>query len=205
MPKFDGWNTVHLDNHDSGRSLTRRASDSSEHRTAPAKMFATYLTTLDGTPFLPAGQEIGMANLEKEYNADAYLDVEGENYYNKVLTARGGDVGEMEDVLRELQLKGRDHGRLPMQWDGSYNACFTTGSEPWIVVNKDYVEWNVASQLDDPESVMGYWKKTIAWRKEMADLFIYRSYTAISEEETGELVLGHERNSQAGQKASCTS
>ncbi|KAJ5938811.1 putative alpha-glucosidase (maltase) [Penicillium verhagenii] len=70
-----------------------------------------------------------------------------------------------------------------------------------MVVNKDYVEWNVASQLDDPESVMGYWKKIIALRKEMADLFVYGSYTAISEEETGELVLGYERISQAGQKA----
>ncbi|KAJ5938812.1 alpha-amylase [Penicillium verhagenii] len=93
MPKFDGWNTVYLDNHDSGRSLTRYASDSSEHRTASAKMLATYLTTLGGTPFLLAGQEIGMANLGKEYKADACIDVEGENYYNKILAARGGDVG----------------------------------------------------------------------------------------------------------------
>ncbi|KAJ5814029.1 alpha-amylase [Penicillium pulvis] len=201
MPKFDGWNTVYLDNHDSGRSITRYASDAPEYRAASAKMLATYLTTLSGTPFLLAGQEIGMANLGKEYGAEAYIDVEGKNYYNKVLKARGGDVGRMGDVLRELQLKARDHGRLPMQWDSSANAGFTTASEPWMVVNKDYTKWNVESQLDDPGSVMGYWKEMIAMRKKMADLFVYGSYVALSEEDTGEMVLGYERVSQTGQKA----
>ncbi|KAJ5889878.1 alpha-amylase [Penicillium tannophilum] len=201
MPKFDGWNTVYLDNHDSGRSITRYASDAPEHRAASAKMLATYLTTLSGTPFLLAGQEIGMANLGKEYGAEAYIDVEGKNYYNKVLKARGGDVSQMGDVLRELQLKARDHGRLPMQWDSSANAGFTTASEAWMVVNKDYAEWNVESQLDVPGSVMGYWKEMIALRKKMADLFVYGSYVALSEEDTGEMVIGYERVSQTGQKA----
>ncbi|KAJ5556518.1 alpha-amylase [Penicillium frequentans] len=201
MPKFDGWNTVYLDNHDSGRSITRYASDAPEYRASSAKMLATYLTTLSGTPFLLAGQEIGMANLGKEYGAEAYIDVEGKNYYNKVLKARGGEVGQMGDVLRELQLKARDHGRLPMQWDSSANAGFTTASEPWMIVNKDYTEWNVESQLDNPGSVMGYWKEMIAMRKKMADLFVYGSYVALSEEDTGEMVLGYERVSQTGQKA----
>ncbi|KAJ6002739.1 alpha-amylase [Penicillium sp. IBT 35674x] len=201
MPKFNGWNTVYLDNHDSGRSITRYASDAPEYRAASAKMLATYLTTLSGTPFLLAGQEIGMANLGKEYGAEAYIDVEGKNYYNKVLKAREGDVNQMGDVLRELQLKARDHGRLPMQWDCSANAGFTTASEPWMIVNKDYTEWNVESQLDDPGSVMGYWKEMIAMRKDLADLFVYGSYVALSEEDTGEMVLGYERVSQTGQKA----
>ncbi|KAJ5559953.1 alpha-amylase [Penicillium frequentans] len=201
MPKFDGWNTVYLDNHDSGRSITRYASDAPEYRASSAKMLATYLTTLSGTPFMLAGQEIAMANLGKEYGAEAYIDVEGKNYYNKVLKARGGDVGQMGDVLRELQLKARDHGRLPMQWDRSANAGFTTASEPWMIVNKDYTEWNVESQLDDPGSVMGYWKEMIALRKKMADMFVYGSYVALSEEDTGEMVLGYERVSQTGQKA----
>lgn len=201
MPKFDGWNTVYLDNHDSGRSITRYASDAPEHRAASAKMLATYLTTLSGTPFLLAGQEIGMANLGKEYGAEAYIDVEGKNYYNKVLKARGGDVSQMGDVLRELQLKARDHGRLPMQWDSSANAGFTTASEPWMIVNKDYADWNVESQLDVPGSVMAYWKEMIALRKKMADLFVYGSYVALSEEDTGEMVLGYERVSQTGHKA----
>ncbi|KAE8383256.1 glycoside hydrolase superfamily [Aspergillus bertholletiae] len=203
MPKFDGWNTIYLDNHDSGRSLSRYASDAWEYRSTAAKMLATYLTTLGGTPFMLAGQEIGMANLGKDYGADAYIDVEGKNYYNEILKARGGNVGKMDDVLRELQLKSRDHGRLPMQWDSSPNAGFTVASaKPWMTMNKDYIAWNVASQLNDPESIMSYWKQMIALRREYSDLFVYGSYTALEESETGEMVLGYERNwSQADQKA----
>ncbi|KAJ5768513.1 glycoside hydrolase superfamily [Penicillium manginii] len=203
MPKFDGWNTVYLDNHDSGRSLSRYASDAPEYRATAAKMLATYLTTLAGTPFMLAGQEIGMANLGKEYGADSYIDVEGKNYYNEVLKARGGDVGKMDDVLRELQLKSRDHGRLPMQWDDSANAGFTVASaKPWMTINKDYTEWNVARQLDDPESIMAYWKQMLALRKDHSDIFVYGSYTALEESVTGEMVLGYEREwEQKGQKA----
>lgn len=203
MPKFDGWNTVYLDNHDSGRSLSRYTSDAPEHRSAAAKMLATYLTTLSGTPFMLAGQEIGMANLGKDYGADAYIDVEGKNYYNEVLKARGGNVGKMDDVLRELQLKSRDHGRLPMQWDSSPNAGFTVASAtPWMTINKDYTKWNVASQIDDPQSIMAYWKQMIALRKEYSDLLVYGSYTPMEESETGEMVLGYERSwSQTDQKA----
>ncbi|KAM3414845.1 hypothetical protein BST61_g9988 [Cercospora zeina] len=80
MPKFDGWNSIYLDNHDSGRSLSRYGSDLPEHRAAAAKLFAVYLTTLSGTPYLLAGQEFGMANLGKDYPAEAYIDVEGSNY-----------------------------------------------------------------------------------------------------------------------------
>jgi alpha-glucosidase len=196
MPKFDGWNTVYLDNHDSGRSLSRYASDAPEHRSTAAKMLATYLTTLSGTPFMLAGQEIGMANLGKDYGADAYIDVEGKNYYNEVLQARGGDISKMGDVLREMQLKSRDHGRLPMQWDSSPNAGFTTSSKPWMTINEDYTEWNVASQLDNPDSIMAYWKQMIALRKQYSDLFIYGSYLSLPESETGEMVLGYERHCQ---------
>ena len=203
MPEFDGWNTVYLDNHDSGRSLSRYASDAPEHRATAAKMLATYLLTLSGTPFMLAGQEIGMANLGKEYGADAYIDVEGKNYYNEVLRTRGGDASKMGDVLRELQLKSRDHGRLPMQWDNSPNAGFTTSTaKPWMTINTDYTEWNVASQLDDSGSIMAYWKKMLALRKQYSDIFVYGSYKALDESETGEMVLGYERDCiQTGQKA----
>ncbi|CAG7920301.1 unnamed protein product [Penicillium olsonii] len=192
MPKFEGWNTVYLDNHDSGRSVSRYASDAPEHRATAAKMLATYLTTLSGTPFMLAGQEIGMANLGKEYRIDAYIDVEGRNHYNAILKARGGDSTKMGDVLREMQLKSRDHGRLPMQWENSSNAGFTTG-KPWMTVNRDYVDWNVASQLEDPQSIMAYWKEVIALRKKLSGVFVYGSYTPLSETETGEMVLGFER------------
>lgn len=195
VPKFNGWNTVYLDNHDSGRSLSRYASDKPQHRSVAAKMLATYLTTLSGTPFLLAGQEIGMANLSKEYGPDAYIDVEGKNHYNAVLKARGGDESRMDDVMRELQLKARDHGRLPMQWSNTSNAGFTDATAtPWMTINKDYVEgWNVESQEGVADSVLSYWKGMLALRMQHVDMLVYGLYTPLSESMTGEWVLGYER------------
>jgi oligo-1,6-glucosidase len=98
MPKFGGWNTVYLENHDSGRSISRYASDRPEHRANSSKLFATYLCSLSGTPFLLAGQEIAKANLGKDYGIEAYVDVEGRNYYHSLMVARGGDESKMRDV-----------------------------------------------------------------------------------------------------------
>ncbi|SMY22237.1 unnamed protein product [Zymoseptoria tritici ST99CH_1A5] len=203
MPTFQGWNTVYLDNHDSGRSLSRYGSDTPEHRATAAKMLATYLLTLSGTPFMLAGQEIGTANLGKDYSADAYIDVEGKNYYNEVLKARGGDESKMGDVMRELQLKARDHGRLPMQWSAALNAGFTSPSAtPWMTINKDHKEWNVESQINNPHSVLSFWKQLLALRKQYTDLLVYGSYTSLPESETGDMVLGYERTShEDGRKA----
>ena len=197
LPKCNGWNSVYLDNHDSGRSLTRYGSDKPEFRATAAKMLATYLMTLSGTPFMLAGQEIGTANLGPEYGPEAYIDVEGKNVYDDILASRGGDESQMGDVMRELQLKARDHGRLPMQWSGAPNAGFTgPEAKPWMTINKDHKEWNVASQLNDSDSVMGFWKRLLALRKQYADLLVYGSYTPLSEERTGEMVLGYERRSE---------
>lgn len=158
-------------------------------------MLAIYLTTLSGTPFLLAGQEIGMANLGENYGADAYIDVEAKGHYNAVLEARGGDKSQMGDVLREMQLKARDHGRLPMQWDDSTNAGFTTSdAKPWMTINKDYPEWNVASQVDDPDSVLAFYKQMLALRKEYLDLFVYGTHKDLPESKTGEMVIGWKRH-----------
>jgi alpha-glucosidase len=71
-----------------------------------------------------------------------------------------------------------------------------------MTINKDYTEWNVARQLDDPESIMAYWKQMLALRKDHSDIFVYGSYTALEESVTGEMVLGYEREwEQKGQKA----
>lgn len=138
-----------------------------------------------------------MANLGREYGLDAYIDVEGRNRYSEVLAARGGDHAAMDDFMRELQLKSRDHGRLPMQWDDSPHAGFTApDAKPWMTVNGDYHGWNVAAQLDDPDSVMAFWKKMIALRKEYKELFVYGAYRPLDEEQTGEMVLGYVRETR---------
>lgn len=194
MPKVDGWNTIYLENHDSGRSISRYASDAPEHRSASAKMLATYLCTLSGTLFLLAGQEIGMANMPKEWGAEHYVDVEGRNHYESVLRARGGYASQMTDVMRELGLKARDHGRLPMQWDSTAHAGFTASTaRPWMNVNSDYEQWNVAGQLHDPLSVLAYWKRVLAVRKADADVFLYGPFAMIDADVTGEDIVAYER------------
>lgn len=137
MPEIDGWNTIYMDNHDSGRSLSRYASDLPDYRSQAAKMLATYLGSLSGTLFLLQGQEIGMANAPRNWGIEDYIDVEGRNFYNEVL-ARRGEGADMTDVMRELRLKARDNGRLPMQWNANRYGGFTKGAKPWMRVNDDF-------------------------------------------------------------------
>ncbi|KAK9452804.1 glycoside hydrolase [Dipodascopsis uninucleata] len=194
MPECDGWNTVYLENHDSGRSISRYASDEPAHREQSAKMLATYLSSLSGTISLLAGEEIGMKNMPREWAIDYYTDVEGRNFYQHILDLRKGDTTKMDDVLEELKLKARDHGRLPMQWDSSPNAGFTNVSTtPWKELNPDYVEWNVQNQLGDPTSVYNYWKSLLFLRKYFAHIFVYGRYQSIDEVATGEEIVAFRR------------
>lgn len=202
MPRFDGWNTLYLDNHDSGRSVSRYGSDDPRYRIYAAKMLATYLTTLSGTLFLLAGQEIGMANLPKDMGIEQYIDVEGRNFYNQILQSRGGDHSKMADVMYELQLKARDHGRLPMQWNAGPNAGFTVPeARPWMTVNPDYtLGWNVEAQQDDSNSVLSFWRESLDFRKKFADVFIYGSFEMLLESATHEKVVAYKRKDYGSDK-----
>jgi alpha-glucosidase len=198
-----GWNTVYMDNHDSGRSLSRFGSDLPKNRAHAAKMLAIHLCSVSGTLFLLQGQEIGMANIPRDWTIEDYIDVEGRNYYNSVLEARGGDASKMQDVLDQLRLKARDNGRLPMQWDSSPNAGFTSSeTKPWMRVNDDYTLWNVESQVNDYQSVLCFWKKILGIRKEYLDLFVYGTFEPIPRETYGENIIGYKRQDYLGnQKA----
>ncbi|KFA71888.1 hypothetical protein S40288_09190 [Stachybotrys chartarum IBT 40288] len=175
MMKFEGWNAIYMDNHDSGRSLSRYGSDLPQFRKRAAKMLATHLGTLCGTLYLLQGQEIGMANVPISWGIEEYVDVEGKNYYNTVLEERG-EGADMSDVMRELRLKARDNGRLPMQWKANKNAGFTQNDAPWMRVNDDHTEWNVESQVDDHDSVLNYWKQILNVRRTEKDVFVYGIY-----------------------------
>lgn len=199
MPKFDGWNSVYMDNHDSGRGLSRYASDKPEHRATAAKMLATYLCSLSGTVYMLQGQEIGMANMPESWGVEEYIDVEGRNYYNSVLEERG-EGADMSDVLKQMRLKSRDNGRLPMQWDGSAHGGFTTAAKPWMRVNDDFPGWNAASQVGDGKSVFTYWQKMLALRKEHKDVFIYGTYEMVPEAQSGEDVLAYTMTKYDGSK-----
>ncbi|KAH6974545.1 glycoside hydrolase superfamily [Ilyonectria sp. MPI-CAGE-AT-0026] len=200
MPKFDGWNSVYMDNHDSGRSLSRYGSDLPQYRKDAAKMLAIYLGTLSGTLFLLQGQEIGMANAPRSWTIDDYIDVEGLNYYNSELKRRGRGA-DMSDVMREMRLKARDNGRLPMQWTAEKNGGFTEGSKPWMRVNDDFDEWNVAQMEKDDNSVLAFWKEVLALRQKEKDVFVYGRFDELPEYEKSEHVFAYTMTSYDGRVA----
>ena len=163
MQDKDGWDSLYLENHDQPRILGRWANDTT-YRAEAAKMLALFHATGRGTLFLYQGQEIGMANA-REWTFEQLRDVEEINHYKAVQATRGPGA-DMSDVLGEIRRIGRDNARMPVSWDASANAGFTTGSTPWIKVNEDYQEWNVAVQEKDESSVLAFWKRLLQIRKQ---------------------------------------
>ncbi|MBR5261435.1 MAG: alpha-glucosidase [Oscillospiraceae bacterium] len=154
------WNTLYFENHDQPRSVSRFGDDSPRWHNLSAKALATLLLTMRCTPYVYAGQEIGMTNFDFT-SMDEVRDVESHNIYGILKKA-----GVPEKVRwNMIKRSSRDNGRQPMQWNGGYNAGFTSGT-PWINVNKNYVNINVENQRFDPDSVLSYYKGLIALRKE---------------------------------------
>ena len=153
-----GWNMLYLENHDHPRIVSRYGSE--KHRDASAKMLATAYLFLKGTPFIYQGQEIAMTNWYPE-NANMYEDVQTKWQYKNVAT------GKSEKKRLERLWKGsRDSSRTPVQWTGGKNAGFSK-AEPWFYVNENYKEINVKSQEQNPDSVLNFYRKAIALRKEL--------------------------------------
>ncbi|MGY1635829.1 alpha-glucosidase [Geodermatophilus sp. SYSU D00742] len=157
-----GWNSLYWDNHDQPRAVSRFGDDSPEHRRDSATCLATLLHLHRGTPYVYQGEELGMANAPFRRLAD-FRDVESLNHHAQAV-AHGADP---ETVLAAMRRMGRDNARTPVQWDGSPNAGFTTGT-PWMAVNPDHGEWNAAAQRADPTSVFAHHKRLVALRHESA-------------------------------------
>ena len=153
-----GWNSLFWNNHDLPRIVSRWGNDT-EYRVQSAKMLATILHGMQGTPYVYQGEELGMTNVS--YEIEEYRDLEILNMYRERLEAGY----TKEDVMHSIHRKGRDNARTPMQWDDSPNAGFTAGT-PWIRVNPNYTQINVAAQESDPDSILHYYRKLIALRKE---------------------------------------
>jgi oligo-1,6-glucosidase len=170
-----GWNSLYLNNHDQPRMVSRFGNDT-VYRTESAKMLATMLHTLQGTPYIYQGEEIGMTNVKFD-SIDEYKDIETLNYYNETVVKRNADV---QKILNAIYIKGRDNARTPMQWNNEENAGFTTGT-PWIKVNPNYKEINVKQAQEDPNSILHYYKKLIQLRKQNLTI-VYGNYVQILEE-----------------------
>ena len=168
----DGWNSIFLGNHDFSRIVSRFGNDTI-HQVASAKLFATLLMTMRGTPCIYQGDEIGMTNIEHPC-IDAYDDVETRNAW----TAANDAGNNMDQILNAIHRQSRDNARTPMQWDASPNAGFSN-AKPWLAVNPNYSKINVAKAEKDPLSILHYYRKMIAFRKAHPTL-IYGSFNDLA-------------------------
>lgn len=155
------WNSLYWDNHDQPRAVSRFGNDAPLYRERSAKMLATCLHMMKGTPYIYQGEEIGMTNAYFKHIED-YRDIESLNAFRDY-TEKG--LVDEEEMMYCLQAISRDNARTPMQWDDSRCAGFTTGT-PWIRVNPNYPMINVKLALGDPDSVFYYYQKLIRMRKE---------------------------------------
>ncbi len=163
------WNSLFWENHDQPRSVSRYGNDG-EYRELSAKMLATCLHMMQGTPYIYQGEELGMTNVPFEDISD-FRDLDSINAYHE-LTAQG--VFTKNEMLRYLRYKSRDNARTPFQWDDTENAGFTTGV-PWIMVNPNYKDINAKDQMNRENSVFRYYQKLIRLRKEYA-IIVYGDY-----------------------------
>jgi oligo-1,6-glucosidase len=172
------WNSLFWSNHDQPRAVSRFGNDSPKYRTRSAKMLATCLHMMKGTPYVYQGEELGMTNYPFT-NISEFRDIENINAYHELVEVEK----RMDDqtLMACFRYKSRDNARTPMQWDDSANAGFSSGT-PWIAVNPNYTEINAKSQVDDPDSVFSYYKKLIALRKKY-EIIVYGTYQLLLAED----------------------
>ena len=170
------WNSLFWENHDQPRSVSRFGNDG-EYRELSAKMLATCLHMMQGTPYIYQGEELGMTNVPFEDISD-FRDLDSINAWHELV---GQGVFTEDEMMKYLRYKSRDNARTPFQWDDTENAGFTTGS-PWIMVNPNYKEINAKDQLEREDSVFRYYQKLIRLRKEH-EIIVYGSYDLVLPED----------------------
>ena len=154
-----GWGTIYLGNHDQPRMTSRWGDDRPAFRAPSAKLLSTFLLTMHDTPYCYQGDELGMTNSQFTSITD-YRDIATLTRYEQV-KKQGGNLPEF---LETQQRRSRDNARTPMQWSAAPQAGFTTGT-PWLKVNPNYEQVNVAVEEKNPESVLLYFRRAVALRR----------------------------------------
>ncbi|HLI92884.1 MAG TPA: alpha-glucosidase [Puia sp.] len=167
-----GWLAIFLANHDQPRMVSHWGDDSPEFRVPSSKMLTTFIMTMRGTPYYYNGDEIGMRNIRFD-NIEDYRDIGTINKYQEIKN-KGGDL---KAFLERQKNVSRDNSRTPFQWDNTANAGFSSGT-PWIKVNPDYTHINAAAEEKDPQSVLNYFRRAVALRKNNPAL-VYGRYTLL--------------------------
>ena len=163
-----GWNSLFWNNHDLPRIVFRWGNDGA-YRVLSAKMLATLLHGMKGTPYIYQGEEIGMTNVPFR-TIEEFPDIETQNIYKERLKAGF----TKEETMHAIRAKARDNARTPMQWNSTENAGFTEGI-PWYRVNPNYTKINVEQARKDPDSIFYHYQKLISLRKEN-DIMVYGTY-----------------------------
>ena len=173
------WNSLYWENHDQPRSVSRFGNDSDEYREISAKMLATCIHMMQGTPYVYQGEELGMTNCP--FNTlENFRDLESINAFHE-LTEQGKMTEE--EMMAAIGYKGRDNARTPMQWDDSANAGFSgADATPWIMVNPNYTKINAKDHVSREDSVFKYYQKLIKLRHE-SDLIVYGTYDLILDDD----------------------
>ncbi|WP_332634721.1 glycoside hydrolase family 13 protein [Halalkalibacter flavus] len=185
----NGWNSLFWNNHDLPRIVSRWGNDR-EYRVESAKMLATLLHGMKGTPYVYQGEEIGMTNAAFD-SIDDYIDIETQNIYKERLAAGFSE----EEIMKSFYMKARDNARTPMQWSNDINAGFSTG-KPWMKLNPNYTFINVESAINDSESIFYHYQKLIKMRKNNKTL-VYGTYQLLNPGDENiyayERILGEEK------------
>ncbi|ALS17158.1 MULTISPECIES: alpha-glucosidase [Clostridium] len=171
----NGWNSLYWNNHDQPRVVSRFGDDK-KYWNKSAKMLATCLHMMQGTPYIYQGEEIGMTNVAFEKLSD-YKDIEILNAYEDLVVKKGRSH---EEMMQGIYDRGRDNARTPMQWNDSENGGFTLGT-PWIKVNPNYKSINVEEEINNEDSILNYYKKLIKIRKDN-EIVVYGKYDLLLEE-----------------------
>jgi oligo-1,6-glucosidase len=166
--KGKGWGSIFLGNHDFPRIVSRFGNDG-QYRAKSAKLLAMLLLSLRGTTYIYQGDEIGMTNVAFEDPND-YRDIETLNYFKTLEDPKEG--------LVNVHPMGRDNARTPMQWSDHQNGGFSEAQVAWIKSNPNYVDINVAAQERNTESILNFYRKMIAFRKEHLTL-VYGEYESL--------------------------
>ena len=170
-----GWNSLYFNNHDQPRSLSRFGDDG-KYRIESAKMLATLLHMMKGTPYVYQGEELGMTNVKFE-TIDSYKDIETLQAYSELKEQGWSEAKVMESIHQ----KSRDNARTPMQWNSEDHAGFTTSS-PWLAVNPNFTTINAESEMANPDSIFHYYKQLIQLRRQN-DLIVYGDFQMILEDD----------------------
>lgn len=171
----NGWNSLFWNNHDLPRIVSRWGNDQ-EYRVESAKMLATLLHGMKGTPYIYQGEELGMTNVRFSDISD-YKDIETLNMYLQRLNQGYSH----EEIMESIYARGRDNARTPMQWSDELNGGFSAGT-PWIAVNPNYKNINAKNQVNDENSVFTHYKKLIRLRREN-DVVVYGDFELLFPED----------------------